>query len=299
MFTFKRLDETLTKSLTLPLNDGSRYVIMSDMHRADHSASDEFAPNKNIFLHAINHYYKNNFHVIENGDGDELWEHRHFRHIYFAHQDVFNVYQDLYHDDRLTIIYGNHNMQLRNPQKVKDILWKVRDPYTDEDKDFLYGIKTYEGVRLHYEEMGKDLFITHGHQGDLLSDHLWPLAQFLSRFVWRYFHLVGFRNPSSPAKSHSKRNHIEKNYKKWITENQQLLIVGHTHRAKFSLPEDNLPYFNTGSCVRPAVINAIEIVGGCISLVDWKTWPNDKGLLQIKRRVLEGPVALSRYFKVS
>jgi hypothetical protein len=43
------------------------------------------------------------------------------------------------------------------------------------------------------------------------------------------------------------------------------------------------------------MITAIEIMGGTISMVEWRIFPNLKGILQVKRRVLDGPVSLSKY----
>lgn len=294
MFTFKKLRQAYDNAKIIPFNDASRFVIMSDMHRGDNSFSDEFAPNQNIFLHAANHYYENGFELIENGDGDELWEHSKFEYIYYAHQDVFSVYQKFHEKGRLHIIYGNHNIQLKYPQIVERTFDKAHDPYTDQWIEFMPGIQVHESVRLRYEDFGKDIFIVHGHQGDAMNDTFWRFAHFMMRFVWKYLHIIGFRNPASPAKSIIKRHKIERKYRRWIERTDQFMVVGHTHRPKFSQPNE-LPYFNAGSAVRPRVITAIEIVGGTISLVEWRIWPNTKGLLQVDRRVLDGPIAVSKY----
>lgn len=296
MLTFSRLQSAYDKAKKIPLTDASRYVIMCDMHRGDNSFSDEFAANQNIFLHAINHYYENGFELIENGDGDELWEHSKFEYIYYAHQDVFSIYQKFFAKKRLHIIYGNHNIQLKYPEEVRRIYHQAHDPYTDTWEEFMPGLEVSEAIRLVYEDTGKDIFIVHGHQGDFINDSFWRVSQFLLRYVWKYLHVIGFRNPASPAKSIIKRHKIERIYRRWIETNHQFMIVGHTHRPKFSTPSE-LPYFNAGSAVRPRVITAMEIVGGTISLVEWRIWPNIKGQLQVKRRVLEGPAAISKYMK--
>lgn len=297
MKTSQRLSEAYQKALQIEFNDEDRFVIMSDTHRGDSSLSDEFSKNQSIYLHALNYYYDRGFTLIENGDGDELWEHRHFPYIYYAHQDIFEIMRKFYLDQRLYIVFGNHNMAMRNPQYLEKHYWSVYDLASDARRDLFPGLHAFEALRLVYQDTGKDIFVAHGHQGDLLNDQLWPLASFMMRNIWRWFHIVGFQNPSSPAKSRTKRRKIEKNYLKWVEETGQMMIVGHTHRHVFAHPQENLPYFNTGCAVRPSMITGIEILGGTISMVEWRIFPNIKGILQVKRRVLEGPVSLSKYMK--
>lgn len=55
--------------------------MFSDCHRGDGSFADDFANNRNIYMHALNQYYKNDFQYIELGDGDELWENLFFKDI--------------------------------------------------------------------------------------------------------------------------------------------------------------------------------------------------------------------------
>ena len=48
-------------------DDASRYIIMSDCHRGDGSVSDEFLKDKNVYLAAMDHYWKEGFTYIEGG----------------------------------------------------------------------------------------------------------------------------------------------------------------------------------------------------------------------------------------
>ncbi|HEX5351280.1 MAG TPA: hypothetical protein VFW58_06615, partial [Trichococcus sp.] len=74
----------------------------------------------------------------------------------------------------------------------------------------------------------------------------------------------------------------------------KMLICGHTHRFKYPKTKD-LPYFNSGCCIYPTSITAIEITGGQIQLVRWKTRVNEDGLLQIKREVMRGPDPIGKF----
>lgn len=75
MNTNRQLDKAFAKAPLIPFDDSGRFIIFSDCHRGDNSISDEFAHNQNLLLHALEHYCREGYTFIENGDGDELWEH--------------------------------------------------------------------------------------------------------------------------------------------------------------------------------------------------------------------------------
>lgn len=53
-------------------NADSKFVFFSDSHRGNNGFADDFTRNRNMFKHALEHYYENDFTYIELGDGDEL-----------------------------------------------------------------------------------------------------------------------------------------------------------------------------------------------------------------------------------
>ena len=77
-----RLNRAFKEAKNLPFDDNSKFILFSDCHRGDNSFADDFANNRNIYFHALSHYFKNGFSYIELGDGDELWENVHFEPIY-------------------------------------------------------------------------------------------------------------------------------------------------------------------------------------------------------------------------
>lgn len=79
MNTNKRLTDSYNNAKVEYLNTESKYIIFSDIHRGDDSASDEFTRNQIVFLHALEYYYKNGYRYVEAGDGDELWEYSVFK----------------------------------------------------------------------------------------------------------------------------------------------------------------------------------------------------------------------------
>ena len=58
-------------------------------------------------------------------------------------------------------------------------------------------------------------------------------------------------------------------------------------------------YFNDGSCIHPRCITAIEIEGGCISLVKWSVMTRKDRTMYVEREILEGPAKLEDYFESS
>lgn len=296
MNTMKRLTQAYEDALCLPFNKDSKLILFSDVHRGDNSFSDEFAHNQNIYLHAMNYYYDRGFTYIEVGDGDELWEHSDFKHIRGAHDDVYDVLKSYFKEERFYGIYGNHNLDFKDPAFIHRNLKHYYDDINEVYEVLLDGIQYHEAIRLKYEGFEKDIFVLHGHQGDFINDQGWRFTKFINRNLWHYLHIIGFTNPASPAKNLHKQHKIERNFSKWIRETDQMMIIGHTHRPKFPR-EGDVPYFNTGSCIFPRNITGIEIEKGEISLIEWRIRADEEGKLCVIRRLISGPLPLDELLK--
>lgn len=289
-----RLMKAYKRARRIPIDDQTKIIFFSDVHRGDNSLSDEFAHNQNIYYHALDHYYNKGYTYIEVGDGDELWEHAHFEHVRSAHSDVYWLLKQFYKDDRFLMIYGNHNMQFKDPEYVKRHLHRYFDEYLEHEGNLFPDIEVYESLILEYEKTAQEIFVVHGHQGDLLNDQLWRISLVTMRYFWRIMHIIGFRNPSSPAKNRVKRHKIEKSFSKFIRKYGLMLVCGHTHRPRFPNPGE-VPYFNDGCCVHPRGISGIEICDGQVMLVDWRVRPSEDGALYISKKVIRGPQKISSY----
>lgn len=294
MHTDQRLTKAYENAKIEYFDKNSKYIFFSDVHRGDDSVSDEFTRNQNVFLHALNYYYKEGYTYVEVGDGDELWEYREFKHIRLAHTDIFIVLKKFFDANRITIIYGNHNIYLKNKNFVRDNYFNFYDEYKQERVELFKGLETQEALVLKNKETDQEILVVHGHQGDFMNDQFWVLAMLLLRYFWRFMHIVGFENPASPARNLYKRHKVEKAYNKWIEKHKMMLICGHTHRPKFPKTND-LPYFNTGCCIRTRGISGIEIQNGEIIMVDWRIAADDKGVLQMLRTVVRGPEPIEKY----
>ena len=89
MSSKSRLDRAYQNAQRIPFDDTSKFIMFSDCHRGDNSFADDFANNRNIYFHALKHYYNEGFSYCELGDGDELWENISFESILNAHKNVF------------------------------------------------------------------------------------------------------------------------------------------------------------------------------------------------------------------
>ena len=290
-----RLDRAYKNAVVIPFNNESKFILFSDCHRGDNSFADDFANNRNIYFHALKHYFKEDFHYIELGDGDELWENLTFKSIFEAHKNVYLLLKDFYINNRFHSIWGNHDMAYKNPNYVKKHLSDYFEPVTGEYVELFKNIKIHEGLILKHSETDQEVFLTHGHQADWWNYTFWKWSRFLVRALWKPLNVMGIADPTSPAKNYKELIKIERRTKRWISNNNNLItIVGHTHRPRFPEPGD-IPYFNDGSCVHPRSITGIEIENGDISLIKWQIETNEDGFLQIVKVLLEGPQKLISY----
>ena len=85
----KKLDRAYNNAKVIGFDDDSKFILFSDCHRGDNSFADDFANNRNIYYHALKHYYVQGFDYAELGDGDELWENNSFESILYAHKNVY------------------------------------------------------------------------------------------------------------------------------------------------------------------------------------------------------------------
>jgi UDP-2,3-diacylglucosamine pyrophosphatase LpxH len=278
----------------VPFDDRSKIVLFSDVHRGDDSLSDEFARNRHIYYHALNYYYQNDFTYVEAGDGDELWENPQFQRIYNSHLSIFELLKKFHASHRLYMLYGNHNMQMQNRAYVENNLYVVCDDYLETEENLFPNLHVHEALVLKHRDTGQEIFVVHGHQGDLLNDQLWRVSCTLVRFFWRYLHIAGIHYMSSPARNRVKRHRLEKHFRKWNLANGVSIICGHTHRPKFPSPGEPA-YFNCGCCIHPRGIHCLEIVYGKIYLVSWRMHSKRDGSLYIKRNIVKGPEAIVNF----
>ncbi|MCV6630045.1 MAG: metallophosphoesterase family protein [Flavobacteriaceae bacterium] len=297
MSASNRLTRAYKQAKRVAFNDDSKFILFSDCHRGDNSFADDFANNRNIYFHALTHYFKEGFTYIELGDGDELWENLNFRSIFEAHKNVYQLLQRFHEENRLHMIWGNHDMVYRNPKYVKKHLSKYFEPVIGKDKSLFTDIAYHEAVVLQHEQNKQEIFLAHGHQADFMNYIGWKINRVLVRILWKPLQVVGIADPTSPAKNYKELIKVERRVKRWISENShKITVIGHTHRPRFPEPGE-IPLFNDGSCVHPRSITGIEVENGSICLIKWQIDTNEEGVLRVVRKVLEGPQNLKDYIQ--
>ena len=295
MSSQSRLDRAYKNAKIIPFDDNSKFILFSDCHRGDNSFADEFANNRNIYFHALKHYHNQGFTYCELGDGDELWENLNFEMIFRAHKNIYELLTLFYNENKLEMIWGNHDMVYRDPKYVLKHLSTYFDQKTDQKTPLFPGIKYQEAIILKHKKTEQEVFMLHGHQADFMNYVAWKINRFLVRILWKPLQVMGISDPTSPAKNYKETIRIERRIKKWIANNKNLLtIIGHTHRPRF--PEaGELALFNDGSCVHPRSITGIEIQNGTITLIKWQISTSEDGTLKIIRVPLEGPQKLTDF----
>lgn len=291
----KKVSRVYENSKQIPFDDNSRFILMCDCHRGNGSWGDDFSRNRNLYIAALNHYYRNDFTYIEIGDGDELWENRQLSEIINIHRDVFGLMAKFYRENRLYFIFGNHDMEKKNKTFVKKNFFKYYDERENDFVSLFENIECHEGLVLKHAVTGDKIFLTHGHQVDFLNYTAWKVGRFLVRYLWRPLNIFGIKDPTSTAKNYKKKERVEKKLTQWVKREKRMMISGHTHRPMFPEPGEP-PYFNGGSCVYPQDITGIEIAEGSITLVKWSVQTELTGQLFIKRDIITGPVKLKEYF---
>ena len=267
----------------------NKFIIFSDQHKGNKSWADDFDTCETNFLAALGYYNSQGYNFINLGDCEELWKFK-APDIIPAHKQSF-VAEAAFPPERYFRAFGNH-----------DLIWKNKVDVDLQFKNvFNLPLPVYEGILLtNTNDKDPDIFLTHGHQGDQMSDnnafstwivaHLWTPVQ-------RYLRI----NINSPSDDHNLRNKHNKFMYEWSSkERNTILITGHTHQPVFASgryfdhpsneihtgePGESLrpSYFNTGCCCfNDGDITGIEIADGFIRLIKW--YDEEVGS---KRKVLE------------
>lgn len=296
MSYYSRLNKSFEGALRLPLNNCTKYILISDCHRGTGTSNDNFLKNQNLYFAALQHYYKSGYTYIELGDGDELWENRKMKQIIEAHSDVFRLLSCFYGQRRLHMLYGNHDMIKKDSRSaVKNCSTYPcccgNNPYL-ENQPLFPDIKFHSGIILENTSVpdAKDIYLTHGHQADLFNSTLWRLSRFLVRYFWKPMERYGVLDPTSAAKNYTRKEKTEKKLHRWAEQENHILITGHTHRPTLSASDPF--YYNSGSCVHPYCITCLEIEHLHISLVKWSLAARPDMSLYVSRELLSGPVPL-------
>jgi predicted phosphodiesterase len=201
-----------------------KFIIFSDQHKGAKDGADDFMLCEPNYLAALDHYYSNGYFFISLGDCEELWENT-LSAVKKHQQPAFTKEQLFIQQNRFVKIFGNH-----------DLYWQ-NDPFAHFQLKEIYGcdVAIYEGVLLRTSVSGKpvNIFCTHGHQGDAVSDGNWFSKFFVSK-IWAPLQSLLKINPNTPAyDAQLKTLHNSIMYDWSAAQDKMLLITGHTHQPVF------------------------------------------------------------------
>lgn len=294
---YSRLTKSFENVPRLPLTDNSKYVLISDCHRGIGTSNDNFLKNQNLYFAALTHYYESGYTYIELGDGDELWENSSYEQIIETHSNVFWLLSLFFEQDRLYMLYGNHDIIKKYSSYTKkncstyacDDEWALSEK---EKRPLFPDMPFYSGIILEGGSSHNDIYLTHGHQGESLNSTFWMFSRFLVRHLWKPLEHYGVLDPTSAAKNYTRKHKTEHRLQHWAQTEDHILITGHTHRP--ALLESDRYYYNAGSCVHPRCITCLEIEHKRIRLVKWTLDTRPDMVLYVSRQILAGPVWLDR-----
>jgi len=284
----RRIFGAYSRALQLEIDENSRMVLFSDLHRGRGSGNDEFAKNQKLYDIALRHYFQEGYTYLELGDGDELWQERCMEAIKAEYGNLFGRLADFYREGRLHMLYGNHDNVKADPAWVKAHLQTYKRSHEREKRPLFPGIKVEESIVLNHRSTGQKLLLLHGHQADFFNDRLWRTGRFLVRHIWRPLELVGFRVPFDTSPNPKRQTKAERALIAWAQKQNIPIIAGHTHRPYFP-KQASERYYNTGSAIHTRYITAIEIKAEQIALVKWEVDAKEDGALFIGRDILCGP----------
>jgi predicted phosphodiesterase len=213
------------KGLVLLFDAGKdKFVILSDQHKGARDGADIFALAADNYLAALAYYHENKFFYINLGDSEELWENL-FVTVKRHNMATFSAEKKFLLDKSFIKIFGNH-----------DLYWD-NDPLAGISLQKIYGekLRVYEGVVLKTTVNKKplEIYMTHGHQGDLQSDGNWFSKWFVSD-IWGPFQAYLRINPNTPANNDQLKTVHNRMMYQWSSKHKNmLLITGHTHQPVF------------------------------------------------------------------
>lgn len=172
----------------------------------------------------MEYYNQNNYTYIQLGDAEELWENTLIA-VKKANIASFEKEKLFLQRNAFIKVFGNH-----------DLLWD-NSPFSSLELQNIYQQKVtiYEGVvlRTTNNNQSLDIFLTHGHQGDELSDGNWFSKWFVAN-LWAPLQSYLLINPNTPAYYNYLKTAHNKLMYEWIApQHNKLLITGHTHQPVF------------------------------------------------------------------
>jgi len=213
------------KGLIIPFDTTmQKFIIFSDQHKGAKNNADDFFVCEKNYLAALDYYFNENFYFINLGDGEEFWENT-VAAVKKSYPECFEKEEQFLKQKRFIKIFGNHDLDWNTDLKANILL----------NSFYKESFSVYEGCVLAtaINERAFQIYLTHGHQGDLQSDGNWFSKLFVAK-IWGPMQGLLDINPNTPANNdHLKSLHNTIMYEWSSAEKNILLITGHTHQPVF------------------------------------------------------------------
>jgi UDP-2,3-diacylglucosamine pyrophosphatase LpxH len=199
--------EFLESSPALELDDGSRYVFISDLHMGDGGESDDLRNNRELATTSLARWYLDQgYTLILGGDIEDLQKFK-LKRIRDAWPELYEAFDAFASRGKLWKLVGNHDLAL---------LREKEQPY-----------ELHHGLAL--RRKGRTIFCFHGHQ----ASRLFASYMYISDFVVRYLAKpLKIKNQSVSGDSRQ-RFKAERRIYRASKRLGLVSICGHTHRPLF------------------------------------------------------------------
>jgi len=213
------------KGLVVNFNPSEdKFIIFSDQHKGARDGADVFTNCAKNYVVALDYYNQNNFFYINLGDSEELWENL-FVTVKRHNKLTFEAEKKFLGRKAFIKIFGNHDLYWDNDPLAQVSLTSIYDK----------AVKIHEGVILKANIKNEtfEIYMTHGHQGDLQSDGNWFSKWFVSD-IWGPFQAYLRINPNTPANNDQLKTDHNRIMYEWSSKRKNLLLItGHTHQPVF------------------------------------------------------------------
>ena len=219
------IKEEIKKGPVIPFDcTRDKFIIFSDQHKGAKNGADDFMLCEPNYLSALEYYYQKGYFFIALGDCEELWENT-LSAIKKKQQPALEKEKKFFVNNRGIKIFGNHDLHWQNDPLAHLQLKEI----------FECDIPIYEGVLLQttIKNTIVNIFCTHGHQGDAVSDGNWFSKFFIAK-IWAPLQSLLRINPNTPAyDAQLKTLHNSIMYDWSTAQKNMFLITGHTHQPVF------------------------------------------------------------------
>jgi UDP-2,3-diacylglucosamine pyrophosphatase LpxH len=204
--SFQALEELYVDSPVLRMLPGQKYLIISDLHLGNGTASDDFRRNADLTLRVLDDYRARGYFLVLNGDIEELLRFE-LRDIMRRWRRFYEIIEGFRQGGGLLKIVGNHDIDLLD---LPDNPWPVQ-----------------EAVRLLYGD--ESIFVFHGHQMSRRLRRPNPVITFILRYIATPLRIKNYSVSADSARKFK----LERTIFRFSARQRILSIIGHTHRPLF------------------------------------------------------------------